>query len=35
MLAGGFRMTRTGVAMQRPNEAGFNREDAYVIDDWR
>jgi predicted N-acetyltransferase YhbS len=35
MLAGGFRIVRTGVAMQRPNEAGFNHRHAYVIDDWR
>lgn len=24
-----------GVAMQRPNEPGYNREDMYLIDDWR
>jgi hypothetical protein len=24
-----------GVAMQRPHADGFNRADAYVIDDWR
>lgn len=35
-LAGrGYRTWLQGVAMQRPNEPGFNRPDAYVIDDWR
>jgi hypothetical protein len=24
-----------GVAMHKPNEAGYNTEDIYVIDDWR
>jgi len=24
-----------GVAMQRPHVEGFNRADAFVIDDWR
>jgi len=31
----GFRTTMQGVAMQRPNEEGFNRAGIYVIDDWR
>jgi GNAT superfamily N-acetyltransferase len=31
----GYRVLMQGVAMQRPNEQGFNRGDAYVIDDWR
>jgi hypothetical protein len=31
----GYRVTLQGVAMQRPHAAGFNRADAYVIDDWR
>jgi GNAT superfamily N-acetyltransferase len=31
----GYRVLMQGVAMQRPNEPGFNRPDAYVIDDWR
>jgi GNAT superfamily N-acetyltransferase len=30
-----YRTEIQGVAMQRPNEAGFNRPDAYVLDDWR
>lgn len=30
-----FRTEIQGVAMQRPNEAGFNRPDVYVLDDWR
>ena len=24
-----------GVAMHKPNEAGYNNENIYVIDDWR
>jgi len=35
LLARGFRTFIQGVAMQRPNEAGFNRPDVFVIDDWR
>jgi GNAT superfamily N-acetyltransferase len=35
MRARGFRTTMQGVAMQRPHAVGFNRPDAYVIDDWR
>lgn len=31
----GFRTALQGVAMQRGNEAGFNRAGVYVIDDWR
>jgi GNAT superfamily N-acetyltransferase len=31
----GYRVLMQGVAMLRPNEQGFNRSDAYVIDDWR
>jgi len=31
----GFRTTMQGVAMQRPNEEGFNRAGVFVIDDWR
>jgi GNAT superfamily N-acetyltransferase len=31
----GYRVTMQGVAMQRPHAEGFNRPDAYVIDDWR
>jgi hypothetical protein len=31
----GYRVTMQGVAMQRPHGEGFNRADAYVIDDWR
>jgi hypothetical protein len=30
-----YRTEIQGVAMQRPNEAAFNRPDAYVLDDWR
>lgn len=35
MRAHGYRVTMQGVAMQRPHGDGFNRPDAYVIDDWR
>lgn len=35
MRARGYRVTTQGVAMLRPNAAGFNRPDAWVIDDWR
>jgi GNAT superfamily N-acetyltransferase len=35
MLSAGFHVSRTGVAMCRPNEPGFNRPGVYVIDDWR
>jgi hypothetical protein len=35
MLKRGFRTTIQGVAMQRPNEPGYNRADVYLIDDWR
>ena len=35
MLARGFRSDVLGVAMARPNEAGYNRPGVYLIDDWR
>jgi hypothetical protein len=35
MLARGFRTIIQGVAMQSPNEVGYNRPDVFVIDDWR
>jgi hypothetical protein len=35
MRSHGYRATVQGVAMQRPHAEGFNRADAYVIDDWR
>ena len=35
MRARGYLPARQGIAMQRPHEAGFNRGDCYVIDDWR
>jgi GNAT superfamily N-acetyltransferase len=31
----GFRTQSQGVAMERPNEPGYNRPDVYLIDDWR
>lgn len=35
MLALGFSTGIQGVAMSRPNEAGYNRSGVYLIDDWR
>jgi GNAT superfamily N-acetyltransferase len=35
MIKLGFRTDIQGVAMHRPNEMGYNREEVYVIDDWR
>jgi GNAT superfamily N-acetyltransferase len=35
MRAHGYRAAMQGVAMLRPHAEGFNRKDAYVIDDWR
>ena len=35
MLDSGWRGNRVGVAMQRPNEPGYNRPGVFLIDDWR
>lgn len=35
MVARKFRTDIQGVAMHRPNEPGYNREDVYLVDDWR
>ena len=35
MIDLGFRTDMQGVAMQRPNELGYNRAEVYLIDDWR
>jgi predicted N-acetyltransferase YhbS len=35
MLARDFRVEIIGVAMQKPNEPGYNRPDVFAIDDWR
>ena len=35
MRSRGYRVASLGVSMQRPHAEGFNRTDAYVIDDWR
>jgi len=35
MLARGYRSSREGIILQRPNEPGFCRPDVYVIDDLR
>ena len=35
MLERGFRTNLQGVAMQRPNEPGYNRPGVCLIDDWR
>jgi len=31
----GFRTDRQGLAMERPNDAGYNRPGVFVLDDWR
>jgi GNAT superfamily N-acetyltransferase len=35
MNSAGFRAGLNGVSMHRPDEPGYHRGDAYVIDDWR
>ena len=35
MMERGFRTDMQGVAMERPNEAGYNRPGVYILDDWR
>lgn len=35
LLADGFRIEMVGLAMDRPDEAGYNRPGVFVIDDWR
>ena len=35
MRSRGYRVAMQVVAMQQPHADGFNRPDAYVIDDWR
>jgi GNAT superfamily N-acetyltransferase len=35
MRSRGYQVKIQGVAMHRPHSEGFNRADAYVIDDWR
>ena len=35
MIDRSFRTDMLGIAMHRPNEPGYNREDVYIIDDWR
>jgi len=35
MLQAGFRATSQGVVMQRNGEAGYNRPEVFLIDDWR
>jgi len=35
LLAHGYRSYAQGVAMQRPNDPGFNRSDVWILDDWR
>ena len=35
VLARGFRTDFLGLSMTKPNEAGYNRSDVYLIDDWR
>jgi GNAT superfamily N-acetyltransferase len=35
VLSRRFRVDFLGVAMHKPNEAGYNRPEVYLIDDWR
>lgn len=35
MRSQGFKIDVVGVCMHRPNEPGYHRADAWVIDDWR
>jgi GNAT superfamily N-acetyltransferase len=35
MRARGFQPEVVGVCMHKPNEPGYHREDAWVMDDWR
>jgi hypothetical protein len=35
LLARGFRTDIQGVAMHKPDTAGYNRTDVFVVDDWR
>ncbi len=35
LLARGFRTELQGLAMDRPDEAAYNRPSVYAIDDWR
>lgn len=35
LIGAGYRTMMHGVAMQSPNAPGFNRPDAFVLDDWR
>jgi len=35
MLRKEYRIEFVGVAMERPNEPGFNSHDVFAIDDWR
>jgi GNAT superfamily N-acetyltransferase len=35
MLAHGFRTDVQGLAMDRPDEAGYNRPGVFIVDDWR
>lgn len=35
LVATGFRTVMPGVTMHRPNAPGYDRDDVYVLDDWR
>jgi len=35
LLQSGFRTDVLGIAMHRPNEAGYSRPGVYMLDDWR
>jgi len=35
LLRAGFRTEVVGMSMDRPDEVGYNRASAYILDDWR
>jgi predicted N-acetyltransferase YhbS len=35
LLAAGFRTDSPGITMHRPNEPGYDRDDVWLLDDWR
>jgi len=35
MIAHGYKPVSQGISMQRPHTPGYNRGDAYALDDWR
>ena len=35
LLAQGFAIDQAGVSMHRPNDVGYDRDEVFVLDDWR